>query len=102
MWSPDGRQAFYFQTDTQHTFGRLIAVDVRTQPSFGFGRPTPLPIDGAQAVANGTNYDITPDGKRFIVVMPVGESNGAAKRPRAQINVVLNWLEELKQRVPTK
>ncbi len=41
-------------------------------------------------------YDVTPDGQRFLMVQ-VTESEQAA----TQINVVLNWFEELKQRVPT-
>jgi hypothetical protein len=43
------------------------------------------------------NYDITPDGQRFITSSPVREQAGPM-----QINVVLNWLEELKQRVPVR
>jgi hypothetical protein len=43
------------------------------------------------------NYDVTADGQRFVMVNTVTES----PKP-AQINVVLNWTEELKQRVPTR
>jgi len=47
------------------------------------------------------NYDVTPDGKQFVVVLP--ESAGSSSQPRPQhINVVLNWTEELKTRVPIK
>jgi hypothetical protein len=38
-------------------------------------------------------YDVTPDGQRFIVMKPV-------EPPPTQINVVVGWLEELRQRVP--
>jgi len=39
-------------------------------------------------------YDISPDGKRFLMLKEV--------TPEAtQINVVLNWFEELKRLVPT-
>ncbi len=41
-----------------------------------------------------TNYDVTPDGQKFVMLQ---ESEQAT----TQINVVLNWFEELKQRVPT-
>jgi hypothetical protein len=41
------------------------------------------------------NYDVSPDGKRFLMLKP-SESAEAA----TQINVVLNWFEELKRRVP--
>jgi len=41
----------------------------------------------------GVNYDISPDGQRFLVIQG-GEAN------LTQLNVVLNWFEELKRRVP--
>ena len=43
----------------------------------------------------GTAYDVSPDGQRFLMVK---ETDRAASN--AQINVVLNWSEELKRRVP--
>ena len=43
-----------------------------------------------------SNYDVSPDGQRFLMLKP-GEQTQAA----TQINVVLNWSEELKRRVPT-
>jgi hypothetical protein len=42
------------------------------------------------------NYDVSPDGRQFLMLNPVQESAGPI-----QIIVVLNWLEELKQKVPT-
>jgi Tol biopolymer transport system component len=103
VWSPDGKQAFYLSGGLQGGNGlsRLMVIDIRTQPSFTFGKPEPLPIDGVVAVTNGTSYDVSPDGRRFIVVMPTGEPE-TAKPSTAQINIVVNWLEELKARVPAK
>jgi len=43
--------------------------------------------------------DISPDGKRFLMMKEPGIS--ATEGPR-RINLVLNWFEELKQRVPVK
>jgi Tol biopolymer transport system component len=89
-WSPDGRELFYRRGN------RMIAVSVQTEPTFrkgksevlfeGIYRSTPIPA-GLQY------YDISPDGQRFLMI----------KREQAptQINVVLNWLEELKRLVPT-
>ena len=45
-------------------------------------------------------YDVTPDGHRFIGPVPAGEAQGGPGASR--IEVVLNWLEELKQHAPTK
>jgi hypothetical protein len=44
-------------------------------------------------------WDISPDGKRFLMIKPPGIQASASEEPR-KIIVVLNWLEELKQRVP--
>ena len=44
--------------------------------------------------ATGTNYDVSADGQRFLMVKQGEQVPG-------QINVVQNWFEELKRRVPT-
>ena len=40
------------------------------------------------------NYDVSPDGQRFVMVKDESRSG--------RLNVVLNWSEELKAKVPTK
>ena len=75
LWSPDGRQLIYFPGG-----GAAVAVDVRTEPSFGVGRPTALPGDGLPInVSPGSllNHDVHPDG-RFVTVADVEPANGAA------------------------
>jgi len=46
-------------------------------------------------LAQGSNYEIAPDGQRFLTAQ--GSDSNLMQR-----NVVLNWFEELKQRVPVK
>jgi hypothetical protein len=41
------------------------------------------------------NYDVFPDGESFLMI------KGTTEPPR-EINVVLNWFEELKQLAPKK
>jgi eukaryotic-like serine/threonine-protein kinase len=48
------------------------------------------------------NYDITPDGKQFVVITPAGVSAESSPSSAQQINLVLNWFEELKRLVPAK
>jgi hypothetical protein len=51
---------------------------------------------GASAIIRG--YDVTPDGRRFLMVQP-------KERPpvdAAEMILVQNWLEELKRLVPTR
>jgi serine/threonine protein kinase len=96
LWSPNGRQLIYFPGG-----GAAVAVDVRTAPSFGFGRPTALPGDGLPInVSPGSllNHDVHPDG-RFVTVADIEPPNGDA-RNRNAIVIVQNWFEELKRMVP--
>jgi hypothetical protein len=61
--------------------------------------------EGVQFVGTGRQYDITPDGKQFVVVLDASTSataGGTRRPPPTQINVVLNWSEELKRLVPVK
>ena len=58
--------------------------------------------------ANGVPWDVHPDGKRFLMIKESAKAGGAsaggetkAAGPR-KINIVVNWFEELKQRVPAK
>jgi len=104
VWSRDGKQIFYQPAPLGNNTTGLFAVDVRTQPTFTFGKPMPLPIDGIMLPAPPThrNFDITPDGKQFIVVQASKSQNDTNQRSVPQINVVVNWFSELQQRVPVK
>jgi hypothetical protein len=71
-----------------------MLVDVGTGPSFNASRPRML-LEGpyVRSIGYGSpNYDITPDGQRFVMVQ--GETS-----PRTQMDVVTNWVEEWKGRV---
>jgi hypothetical protein len=75
----------------------MMAVDIATQPSFAAGKPRMLfegPYQPTEATA--PNYDVSRDGQRFLMLKPVEQAQAAP----TQIDVVLNWFEELKQKVP--
>jgi hypothetical protein len=84
-----------------------MVADVETKPTFKAGKPKALfnfrDIGASRAGLVQFGFDISPDGKRFLMTKPrqttAGES--AAARPR-KIIIVANWFEELKQRVPGK
>jgi len=92
VWSPDGNELFY------RSGNRMMAVSVQTEPTFRAGRPEVLFEGSYVRSRKGSSgyqyYDISPDGQRFLMVKAVEGSTG-------QINVVLNWFEELKRLVPT-
>ena len=76
-----------------------MAVEITTQSGFSVGKPKVLfegrylPNPGPISVSS--NYDVSPDGQRFLMLKAGGQEQAAT-----QINVVLNWFEELKRRVP--
>jgi hypothetical protein len=77
---------------------KMMAVDVTTQPSFTVGKPHLL-FEGRYFASDfplvGVAYDVSADGQRFLMVKDTAEATTVT-----QINVVLNWSEELKRRVP--
>ena len=74
----------------------MMAVEITTQPAFSAGTPRLLFEDRYEFGTAGTAaYDVASDG-RFLMVQSV-----EPERAATQINIVLNWFEELKQRVPT-
>jgi hypothetical protein len=97
LWSlPDGKELFYLDGDA------VMAVSVQSGPTFNAGKPKIL------FRRTHTNirwpsiefriWDISPDGKRFLMMEEL--ENDSAEAGHQKINVVLNWFEELKQRVP--
>jgi serine/threonine protein kinase len=97
LWSPDGRVLFYLND------GAVMGVPVETGPTFKAGKPETL-FRGTyvrMTTNDGQPWDIHPDGKRFLMMKEpeaVASANGSPRK----INIVLNWFEELKQRVPVK
>ena len=86
VWSRDGRELFYRRGNT------MIAVAVSTSPVFRIGESRPL-FDGAFAQRDiAANYDVLPDGKRFVMLQDQ-DSIGSA-----QLLVVLNWRREEQRR----
>ena len=88
VWSRRGGELF-FRNGTQ-----VMAVDVTTKPRFATGPPRALFSQSAALVSGRVNYDVSPDGQRFVLV-----GLGDSEQP-AQINIVLNWFDELKRLVP--
>lgn len=98
-WSPDGTHLFFHAIASN----RLVVVDIRAEHGVTSGTPVSLPIDDAIHPLTQRNYDVTPDGEQLLIVLPAQtEVRDAKRRASLQINVVLNWNQELKQRVSVK
>ena len=100
-WSADGSELFYVPSG-----GLLMAVAVTPQPRLEFGNPEPVPREGFSGGPPGTirNYDIMPDGEQIIAFFGAiaVDQSGRTEVANPQINIVLNWFEELKERVPVQ
>jgi eukaryotic-like serine/threonine-protein kinase len=90
VWNPNGRELLYRNGD------KMMAVDIATQPGFVAGRPRKLFEGPYKPMVPTPDYDVSTDGQRILII----KENEQESAP-TQINVVLNWFEELKRRVPT-
>ena len=89
VWSRDGRELFYRDRN-----GRMVAVRVETGAAFSVGAATPLFADTTfQRADVHRQYDVTPDGKRFIMVRPKNSGH------QSRLILVQNFSEELKRLV---
>ena len=89
-WSKNGGELFYLAADRN-----LMALPYRaTITTFEPGPGKALfPVPGNVV---RRSYAVTGDGRRFLIGKPVDENVSAP------ITMVLNWLDERKQRVPSK
>jgi adenylate cyclase len=89
IWKATDGELFYRSPDA------IMAVSVETEPNLNPGRPErffPNEYVGP--------YDISPDGKRCLMLKSAETSESNAEGQLRTINVVLNWFEELKEKVP--
>jgi serine/threonine-protein kinase len=95
LWGRNGPELFYL-TEA----GALMRVGV---PSGAAWPMTPAATKlfegqyGAAAYHNGRTYDVSPDGRRFLMIKR-GDAEGRNAAP-VSMTVVVGWLEELKRRV---
>jgi serine/threonine-protein kinase len=92
LWSHDMKEMFFKRGD------EYFAVPIRISPTFQAGTPQ-LMFSGKfeRPIVWIGNWDVSPDGKKFALVRPYGNA------PRfGKILVTINWVEELRQRAPTK
>ncbi len=90
VWSPRGDEIFYRRGS------QMISVPVSTRGDLTVGATSVLfdvPFDVDPFNNDATNYDVSRDGQRFIMVRRAIEPG----RARQQLNLVVNWTESLKR-----
>jgi len=89
-WSHDGKELFYLGPD-----GKMMTVTVRAGATFEAGTPEALfqtRIYGlALSATFSQQYDVTPDGQRFLLNVDVADVNAVP------ITVVLDWTAALQK-----
>jgi hypothetical protein len=89
LWNKNGNEIFY------RNGNKMMAVNISSSGDLTLSQPRQL-FEQRYAFQNISvaNYDVSSDGQRFVMV-----KDEAGSGP---LNVVLNWFEELKARVPTR
>jgi serine/threonine-protein kinase len=96
LWARNSQELFYLAPT-----GALMRVGMAGGPAWAATAPTKL-FEGRYGTAPifaGRTYDVSPDGRRFLMVKPFGapDATGAP----ASLIIVQHWFEELKRLVPT-
>jgi len=87
-WSRDGGDIFFREGQ------KMMVAEVRTEPAVSISKPRAL-FEGLYEVMDGPiNYDVTPDGRRFLMVK--------MERSEAptELRVVTGWDQELRKALP--
>ncbi len=88
VWARSGRELIY--REDAGLGSRLIAATVRSAPGFEVLSRTPLfDVGNFVTAEDHANYDISPDGRTFVMV----KSSQAS-----QIHLIQNWAAQLRER----
>jgi dipeptidyl aminopeptidase/acylaminoacyl peptidase len=91
----DGGELYYLAPD-----GKLMAVPVKSGATFEPGVASSLfqtPLEAASPSYVNFRYDVSRDGKRFLIISPVGETaaSSASTTDSTPITTVFNWTSAL-------
>ena len=97
-WALSGE--LFYRRPSDHA---MMVVEVSTEPTLTVGQPRELFRGGVYP--GGTTrakYSVTADGQRFLMRADRAPSPRMEAGTSMKVVVVLNWVEELKERVPTE
>ena len=96
VWKRNGGELYYRNGDS------MMAVAVFTSPTFTAGRPQELwkghythgmSSSCGPPGATSSNYDVTTDGKRFLMIKDDDQDRAISR----QFVVVIGWADELRR-----
>jgi serine/threonine-protein kinase len=92
VWAKSSDELFYRSGD------KMMAAEYQTSPTLKFGKPEVLfekkVFEFTVAGVPAGSYDVCLDGQRFLMVL------NAVRQPVRQVNVVVNWFEDVRRRLP--
>ncbi len=84
-WARSGRELFFFD-------GRgIAAAPVQPAATFQVGRPIRLFEASPFGSRLGPDFDVTPDGTRFLMIRAAADTPSS----RVRLVIVQNWIREL-------
>jgi serine/threonine protein kinase len=95
-FSQDGRELYFVDNDA------LRSVPLEYEPAFRIGEPREVFRGPYTFSVEGRAWDAHPDGERFLVLLDAeAETSVVASQAEPQrVHIVVNWIEELRRRVP--
>jgi serine/threonine-protein kinase len=97
LWARNSQELFYLTPA-----GALMQVGVTHGTTWAPTSPTTLVVAGryfaGTAALSGRTYDVSPDGRRFLMIKEAAVGTARAD----QMVLVQNWFEELNRLAPTK
>jgi serine/threonine-protein kinase len=87
MWSRDEKELFY------RAGNKLVAASLQIGSDIVVRSRVEL-FDDDFETSNATNYDVSPDGKSFVMLQRVEDTR--------QITVMVNWLDEIRRRTSSQ
>jgi serine/threonine-protein kinase len=90
LWPRSGRELFYLVLP-----GRMMAVPIQSGPTFAAGNPQVV-FEGRYFTGGGRSYDVSPDGRRFLMIKDASATSDTSTPP--QLIIVQNWQSGLAAR----
>jgi serine/threonine-protein kinase len=99
VWAPSGRELFYMMT--RGVGGKMMSVGIQLgdHPRAGAPRELFSLPDGFTGRNLSRAYDVYPDGQHFLVPLL---SPPPKDPPITRLHLVMNWIDEVRRRVPVR
>jgi hypothetical protein len=90
IWSPAGGELFY------RSGSRIMVVRYESDSEFSHSKPE-VALETRFVNVTGLSYDVSKDGKRFLILKPDFDDTALT-----EIRIVQNWVNELTHLMPSK